>query len=30
MLCQNGQVVETFVGVRPKGDYAAALEKAVA
>lgn len=30
MLFHKGQVVETFVGVRPKSDYAAALEKAVA
>ncbi|NNC77155.1 MAG: thioredoxin [Woeseiaceae bacterium] len=27
MLFHKGQVVETFVGVRPKADYADALEK---
>ena len=30
ILFDKGQVVDTFVGVRPKGDYAAALEKTVA
>jgi thioredoxin 1 len=30
MLFDKGQVVETFVGVRPKADYAAGLEKALA
>jgi len=30
MLFDKGQVVDTFVGVRPKGDYAAAIERAVA
>jgi thioredoxin 1 len=27
MLFDKGQVVDTFVGVRPKGDYVAGLEK---
>ncbi|HNP35324.1 MAG TPA: thioredoxin [Woeseiaceae bacterium] len=27
MLFHKGQLVDTFVGVRPKGDYSAALEK---
>jgi thioredoxin 1 len=30
MLFDKGEVVESFVGVRPKGDYAAALDKSVA
>jgi thioredoxin 1 len=30
MLFDKGQVIETFVGVRPKGDYVAGLEKALA
>ncbi len=30
MLFDKGQVVETFVGVRPKGDYVAGLDKALA
>ena len=30
MLFDKGQVVETFVGVRPQGDYAASIEKALA
>ena len=29
MLFDKGQVVETFVGVRPQRDYAASLEKAL-
>jgi thioredoxin 1 len=29
MLFDKGQVVDTFVGVRPKGDYATSLEKAL-
>lgn len=29
MLFDKGQVVDTFVGVRPKGDYAASLEKVI-
>lgn len=27
MLFDKGQVVETFIGVKPKADYASALEK---
>lgn len=30
ILFDKGQIVDTFVGVRPKGDYAAAIERAVA
>ena len=30
MLFDKGQVVETFVGVRPKADYAASLDRLVA
>ena len=30
ILFDNGQVVDTFVGVRPKADYAASLDKLVA
>jgi thioredoxin 1 len=30
VLFDKGQVIETFVGVRPKGDYVAGLEKALA
>ena len=30
MLFDKGQIVETFVGVRPKGDYVAGIEKALA
>jgi thioredoxin 1 len=30
MLFDKGQLVESFVGVRPKADYAAGLEKALA
>jgi len=30
ILFDNGQIVDTFVGVRPKSDYAASLEKLVA
>ena len=30
ILFDKGQIVDTFVGVRPKGDYAAALERTVA
>tara|TARA_R110002049_G_scaffold84663_2_gene215401 strand:+ start:171 stop:509 length:339 start_codon:yes stop_codon:yes gene_type:complete len=30
ILFDKGEIVETFVGVRPKADYAAALEKASA
>jgi thioredoxin 1 len=30
MLFDKGEIVESFVGVRPKGDYAAALDKSVA
>ena len=29
MLFKGGEVVDTFVGVRPKGDYAASLDKVV-
>jgi thioredoxin 1 len=29
ILFDKGQIVNTFVGVRPKGDYAAAIERAV-
>ncbi|MEO1201794.1 MAG: thioredoxin [Pseudomonadota bacterium] len=29
MLFDKGQVVDTFVGVRPKADYAAGLDKVV-
>lgn len=29
ILFDRGEVVETFVGVRPKGDYVASLEKVV-
>ncbi len=29
MLFDNGQVVDTIVGVRPKSDYAGAIEKLV-
>jgi thioredoxin 1 len=29
MLFDKGQVVDTFIGVRPKSDYAASLEKVV-
>ena len=29
MLFDKGQVVDTFVGVRPRGDYAASLEKVI-
>ncbi len=29
MLFDNGQVVDTFVGVRPKDDYAAGLDRLV-
>jgi thioredoxin 1 len=30
ILFDKGQIVNTFVGVRPKTDYAAAIERAVA
>ena len=30
VLFDNGQIVETFVGVRPKADYATSLDKLVA
>jgi thioredoxin 1 len=30
ILFDKGQIVDTFVGVRPKTDYAAALERTVA
>jgi thioredoxin 1 len=30
ILFDKGQIVNTFVGVRPKSDYAAAIERAVA
>ncbi|HEX5788704.1 MAG TPA: thioredoxin [Woeseiaceae bacterium] len=30
ILFDKGQIVKTFVGVRPKSDYAAAIDKAVA
>ncbi len=29
ILFDKGQIVHTFVGLRPKGDYAAAIERAV-
>ncbi|MDJ0938282.1 MAG: thioredoxin [Woeseiaceae bacterium] len=29
ILFANGQIVDTFVGVRPKNDYAASLDKVV-
>ena len=29
MLFDKGEVVDTFVGVRPKADYSASLEKLV-
>jgi thioredoxin 1 len=29
MLFDKGQVVDTFIGVRPKADYAASLDKVV-
>jgi thioredoxin 1 len=29
MLFDKGQVVDTFIGVRPKSDYAASLQKVV-
>jgi len=29
MLFDKGQIVDTFVGVRPKSDYAASLDKVV-
>jgi thioredoxin 1 len=29
ILFDKGQVVDTFIGVRPKSDYSAALEKTV-
>jgi thioredoxin 1 len=29
MLFDKGQIVDTFIGVRPKSDYAASLEKVV-
>lgn len=30
MLFDNGQVVDTFIGVRPKGDYETSLKKVLA
>ncbi len=30
MLFDKGEVVETFIGVRPEGDYATSLDKLVA
>jgi len=30
MLFDKGQIVDTFIGVRPKSDYAASLDKLVA
>jgi thioredoxin 1 len=30
MLFDNGQVVDTFIGVRPKADYETSLEKVLA
>ena len=30
MLFDKGQIVDTFIGVRPKSDYAASLQKVVA
>ena len=29
MLFDKGQIVDTFIGVRPKSDYAASLDKVV-
>ena len=29
MLFDKGQVVDTFIGVRPKSDYAASLQKVI-
>lgn len=29
ILFDNGQIVDTFIGVRPKSDYAAGLDKVV-
>ena len=30
MLFDKGQIVDTFIGIRPKSDYAASLKKVVA